>query len=116
MIIVGGIWDDPAADQQVIAKIRDWFRRWNRSPAAITTTSSSSAKIGSRRLRAGLPPSEENQGAVRSDESVPAEQQYPTCRRVTPARSGRRVQRAKALFTARAVALRMSAPAVWTRS
>ena len=26
MIIVGGVWDDPAADQQVIAKLRDWFQ------------------------------------------------------------------------------------------
>jgi hypothetical protein len=26
MIIVGGVWDDPAADEQVIATLRDWFR------------------------------------------------------------------------------------------
>ena len=26
MIIVGGVWDDPAADEQVIATLREWFR------------------------------------------------------------------------------------------
>ncbi len=26
MIILGGVWDDPAADQPVIAMMRDWFR------------------------------------------------------------------------------------------
>jgi hypothetical protein len=25
MLVFGGVWTDPASDQEVIAKLRDWF-------------------------------------------------------------------------------------------